>query len=879
MVARRPSLLAAGAMVCAALSLWVSFGALSFVDAENHAPYVGVLPTLQWLGLLLVAALALTIAVRPSSAAVAPLWLSAAALLPWLPLPMPLSTLIWSGNLLVWLWAAIAIAVSAPAISRLARQRGWLEMPPQRSAIAAGLIAAAAYGLAAWSTAPVRPNGDEPHYLFIAQSLVRDHDLKVENNHKAGDDESHLGRSVPIHFLNRGKDGEIYSLHAPGLPLVVAPGYALFGYRGAVAELVLIAAAAGALVWLIAFRVTGDAAASWFGWAAVTMSAPFFFHSAAMFPDGLAAALTVVALLPLVDPRARNPPTLAAVGAALALLPWLHTRYAILAVSAALAIAGRCVAEDTRRARRVAAFAAFPAASAAAWLLFFHVIYGAPNPFVAFDPSNSLAWGNLVRGVPGHAADQQYGLITNAPVFLCSLAGIVTMLRRRHRRLAIELLVITVPYLIVVCLFDQWWGGTTPPARFLVPVTLMLAVPSAAWWATTRRVEIRVPSATALLISLLITATMASAGSGWLVFNDRDGLSRIAVWLSGVVDLTRALPSLFQNPPGTAALHAVVWLAAIASAVATGALLGRRGRTAALLGFGAALQVAAMVAVSVVWRSNSSAVPTPSTSGTAVLSRWNSGDDRIAFGYRPFRRLERNELPGAIVLARAMTGGARVERTTLPHAPAGVYELTGRVVGPARGRVQIRTDRVSGPIAAWEVASLESNWMRQVAIPVAVAGLQIEVDADARKAVRDVSIRSVSLQSLAETLETREARRAARFGSSLVFWLTGEAWVEPGGAWIAGRSEAEFAIATVPHSPLQVLVRNGPVENQVTLTSAAWQETLQLNAGDERVVQVPPGVNSRLTPLTVAASSGFRPSDVDAGSDDRRLLGVWIETR
>jgi hypothetical protein len=135
------------------------------------------------------------------------------------------------------------------------------------------------------------------------------------------------------------------------------------------------------------------------------------------------------------------------------------------------------------------------------------------------------------------------------------------------------------------------------------------------------------------------------------------------------------------------------------------------------------------------------------------------------------------------------------------------------------------------------------------------------------------------MQSLAETLEDREARRATRLGSSLVFWLTGEAWVEPGGAWIGGRSEAEFSIATDPHSPLQLLVRNGPVENHVTLTSAAWKETLQLDPDDERVVQVPSGLNSRLTPLTVAVSNGFRPADVDAGSDDRRLLGVWIEAR
>src|SRR6185436_17672933 len=68
---------------------------------------------------------------------------------------------------------------------------------------------------------------------------------------------------------------------------------------------------------------------------------------------------------------------------------------------------------------------------------------------------------------------------------------------------------------------------------------------------------------------------------------------------------------------------------------------------------------------------------------------------------------------------------------------------------------------VSGPIAEWDAAALESNWMRQVSIPLAVSGLQIEVDPVARKAVRDVSIRAVSLQAAADTPDAREAPRGA----------------------------------------------------------------------------------------------------------------------
>src|SRR6185436_9222837 len=90
------------AMAVAALAMWVSFGALSFVDADDQSAYVGVLPPFLWLVALLVAAGAVTIVARPSPRTVAPLWLSAVALLPWLPFPMPLSVFIWTGHLLIW---------------------------------------------------------------------------------------------------------------------------------------------------------------------------------------------------------------------------------------------------------------------------------------------------------------------------------------------------------------------------------------------------------------------------------------------------------------------------------------------------------------------------------------------------------------------------------------------------------------------------------------------------------------------------------------------------------------------------------------------------------------------------------------------------------
>src|SRR5439155_17537199 len=129
------------------------------------------------------------------------------------------------------------------------------------------VVAAAVYLFAAWQLSPRVPAGDEPHYLVIVQSLLRDHDLRIENNHRRGDYRAYYDADLKPDFRRRGRDGQIYSIHAPGLPVTVLPVFALFGYPGAVVLLALTSAAATGVAWLAAWKATGDVGASWFGWS------------------------------------------------------------------------------------------------------------------------------------------------------------------------------------------------------------------------------------------------------------------------------------------------------------------------------------------------------------------------------------------------------------------------------------------------------------------------------------------------------------------------------------------------------------------------------------------------------------------------------------
>lgn len=872
---KRVSIVATGALACAAVAFWVSFGEIAFLDTANRARYVGIVPSPIWLLVAVPVTAVIAQFVRPTARGSAPLWLSGVLLLPWLPGRLPLSVFVWTGHVAEWVWIAIAAMLVVPRLRGVLRP--WQDRfhSPLRSALLAGGISFVAYGLSVWSTAPQHPNGDEPHYLIITQSLLEDRDLQIENNHRQRDYRVYSTISLKPDYRVRGKNGAIYSIHAPGLPLLVAPFFAVFGYPGVVGALLVLSAIASGLAWLVAWQITRNHAASWFGWAAVSLSVPYFFLAGTVFPDGPAAALVLAGAVPLVSARARQPRWLFAVGAALAMLPWLHARFAILAACCALVVAGRLFGE-CGRAKRLAALVALPLVSFIGWLCFFQVIYGTPNPSAPYGGTLETDAGNIVRGAPGLLFDQQFGLLPNAPIYLCAFAGLMVMLRRGPRRLAVEVLIVTLPYFLVVTFFYMWWGGTSAPARFLVPIVLMLVIPTAIWFADIRGAVARVFGAGALFTSVLITATMTWVARGELVFNFRDGTSRLAAWLLPAVDLTKALPSLFQNPPSVVLFQTAIWLAAVAAAIAVTTAVQRWG--SALVVLSLAMQLTITCAVSLVWRSNHAAAATPSSGGTSVLREYDVSSGQLALEYQPFRRISLQTLPTEIRLARLATVD-RSEWSKMVHLPPGIYEITGSVRGSPTGRIRVMTDPDSPAIADWDVASLSTTWKKTVSLPVSVAALQLGVDEAAKSSLRNVELRAVSVLPPRDRLASGgEAGHGARYGSAVMFHLSGPVWVEPNGTWIGRGANAKFVIAVDGSERLRLFVRNSPVQNQVTLESGSWYRNLNLAPSEECVIEIPvhegPG-----TPLTVTSLSGFRPSDIDATSQDDRFLGVWIATR
>ena len=434
-----------------------------------------------------------------------------------------------------------------------------------RRAVALWLLVFGAYaatiGLEAFAGSDYA--GNEPRYLLTAKSIVEDGDLDVSDEYSArGYDEFY---PYPLDRHGRETAGRLHEPHDVGLPLLVAPAFALAGAPGVELLLAAIAALGVAIAYRIAVRVVPD---PWALGAALAagLSPPFVAYGTAVYPELAAgAALAGAALLALrLDERVSRREAFACF-ALLGVLPWLGTRF----VPAGLLIGAWAAHSLFRARRRTLAIGSVEVAlfSVAAYVAINDALYGGPTPYAASAGGGSATeavfpGGYLERSyrLVALLLDRDYGLLRWAPVFALVLAGAWFLHRSRRERLARALpglraieragtlctAALGTQLLVAAFLAPTMFGFWFPPRHLLAG--LPLAVPLAA--IGLRRLP-RLGTALALL---------SVAASVWLYLDVRLGEG-------GLVEprpdaplgpLTKLFPAFGGESPGPYALAAAI---------------------------------------------------------------------------------------------------------------------------------------------------------------------------------------------------------------------------------------------------------------------------------------------------------------------------------
>ena len=761
-----------------------------------------------------------------------------------------------------------------------------------RGPLVAAVIAATVYATGAWSLADLLPGGDEPHYLVIAQSLLLDGDLRIENNHERGDYRAYTDQTLKPDFIQRGIDGEIYPMHSPGSSALVLPAFAIAGYPGAVATVIAITAAASALSWHAAFVLTASVSGAWIGWAAVFLTAPFFFHGFTIYPDGIAGLFTMAGVWLLVRFERGRVVTvrhLAAGGAALAVLPWLHARFALIAAALGAAIVLRLLttASDAASAaqrsavlRRVFAFVAVPVVVAALWFLYFWIIWGTPNPSAPQGRDLMMTAGQIWVGAAGLLFDQQFGLVPHAPAYALAFLGFV-LLARQHPRLCVELLLATLPYVIATSSFAAWWGGVSAPARYLSALMPIAVLPIAMWWHARSADAWRVFALLLVGLSIAMVIPMVAAGGGLLAYNDRAGFDLLADWVSSAVDLPMAFPSLHRQSLSAAAIVAATWVAAGAIVAGLAWALSRRhvSRAATWTLMSTAAACTTMGASTVVWAGEGIDGLRPGLSQWTFLTSWKPSGEQFMFQLLPVRRLSADGLTRRLEvshLGRLAPGheGAPVLRASM--LPAGEYDLVTSGEGMLQGQLSVQVGRTD-VVERWPLEGRSAGFPGfTLRLPVPVHSVTVRADETARASGHEfrLRVRTLSAPAIAEGF----ALRAIGYGRTHAFFMDDSSYAEAGGFWTRGDEATTLVFETGGETgteELMLLVRSGPVPTRIDVTEGAWHRSLSFAANQLQAISLPPSAGG-VRVVTVRTGAWFRPSDHDPNNRDTRRLGVFV---
>jgi hypothetical protein len=448
------------------------------------------------------------------------------------------------------------LVLGAAGVVTLVVTRGW--MPPRRALFPVLLLLYAGIALRVQTT--VGPHGDEPHYLMVAESLLRDGDLELERDYAEERYRAFTTEALAPHYRVRGRGGAIYSVHAIGLSVLILPVYALGGYPAVSFFMALLAA-------LLAREVRGllrDAGASEpasEGVAWLLALSPPLVHFVGLVFTEVPAALVIARSLRLARESEATTRRTLSWAVPLALLPWFNVRYTpVTAILLVYALSARLP-----RSRAVLVVMV-SAVSAVAIGAYHFVLYGFFDPRLVWGRRPEFALGTLAEGLPGLALDQEFGLLPYAPVLALCVAGFVRMARDRTRQ-AWAALALAAVVLGTAGSWHMWRGGFNPPARFLVPLLPVFALGLAAAF------RHGTGSAAAMLAGWSLWAGALGAFDPSLVHRDRDGTAPFFRAWSGAEEWTRLLPGyVLPETAGDRTALTLVW----ASALGLAALARRR---------------------------------------------------------------------------------------------------------------------------------------------------------------------------------------------------------------------------------------------------------------------------------------------------------------
>jgi hypothetical protein len=376
-------------------------------------------------------------------------------------------------------------------------------------------------------------DGDEPFYLLVTESIVHDHDLDLANQYRdIAHSDTRRPDLVPQLGDPTGPHGEQYSRHEPFLPLLLVPGYVLFGLPGAIATIALfgVLLVRSIVRWFEDEGISDDTIRALM--PLIVFGPPIVFYAARIWPEVPAAFCFVEAIRGVRQRRAQRwMPALFA-------LVLLKLRFLLLAVALL-----PFVVRDRKRAAIAGLMLGIP-------LLVVWIISGSATNVHTWRELVPVAPMLYVKGLFGLILDGAAGIAFQAPLYLL---GIIAIARWRSMPEGFRLgAIASLIYVVTLLPRAEWHGGWSPPLRYIVVLMPVLALGAAALYEQSR-------AARAWLAPIAIWTvgiTLHGLARPWSLFHIANGENNVGEYLSTLYqsDFSRLFPSYIR--PNFAAIVA-----------------------------------------------------------------------------------------------------------------------------------------------------------------------------------------------------------------------------------------------------------------------------------------------------------------------------------
>ncbi len=337
-------------------------------------------------------------------------------------------------------------------------------------------------------------SGDEPHYIMMTDSLVKDSDFNLKNDYE-------LERSleyypVPDLFPHLSpvidqNSEHWYSIHTIGLPVVLYGPYRLFGLIGARVWIILLQTSAVVIFYLILKRYLPNKRQHVVGTGLLIVCPLFWQNLGGIYPDVL--IMNTWGILILLFGRRDNLSNLAIMGLVV-LATLLHSKGLVLTAPLALFHNLWLIRVQTIKGWLKQCWINIGAAVIGIlfYVYFLQRNYGVWNPSQLYGSAegSQLFSTNPLLNIIALLTDRSKGLFVHFPLLLVvlpyiymavlDLIAVAKKIIRKHPKLRIEhyllggLAVGVFSSLVTVLSFNDWSGSTAPNGRSMLPFIVVI---------------------------------------------------------------------------------------------------------------------------------------------------------------------------------------------------------------------------------------------------------------------------------------------------------------------------------------------------------------------------------------------------------------------